>query len=209
MDLRNDAAAAAFMKANALEEGKFLCCIPRLRYTPYWTIPKKKAQPDPVKQARNDAMKEHDCKPLRDAIISVIKNTDLKILLCPEDETQMAVNKEMLFDKLPAEVRARCVWRESYWLPDEAASTYRRSAGLFGHEMHSPIMCIGNGVPAIVCRWAEQTSKGTMWKDIGLGEWLFDLDDEAQLAALDLDGETRRQDRERARSAAASAAKGQ
>src|SRR5690606_31804666 len=53
-----------------------------------------------------------------------------------------------------------------------------RSAGLFGNEMHSPIMCIGNGVPAVVCRWAEQTSKGFMWRDIGLGDWLFDMDKE-------------------------------
>ena len=29
VDLRNDAAADAFLKANGLEEGKFLCCIPR------------------------------------------------------------------------------------------------------------------------------------------------------------------------------------
>ncbi len=183
-DLRNDAKADAFLKAHGLAEGKFLCCIPRLRFTPYWTIPKKKAAPDPVKHARNEAMKEHDCKPLRDAIIAVTRETDLKILLCPEDETQMAVNKEMIFDKLPAEARARCVWRESYWLPDEAISTYRRSAGLFGHEMHSPIMCIGRGVPAIVCRWAEQTSKGIMWRDIGLNDWLFDLDKEDELARV-------------------------
>jgi hypothetical protein len=37
-------------------------------------------------------------------------------------------------------------------------------------------MCIGQGIPAIVCRWAEQTSKGYMWRDIGLGDWLFDMD---------------------------------
>jgi polysaccharide pyruvyl transferase WcaK-like protein len=183
-DLRNDAKADAFLKSHGLEEGKFLCCIPRLRYTPYWTIPKKKAALDPVKHARNEAMKEHDCRPLRDAIIAVVQETDLKILLCPEDETQMAVNKEMIFDKLPAGARARCVWREHYWLPDEAISTYRRSAGLFGHEMHSPIMCIGHGVPAIVCRWAEQTSKGFMWRDIGLNDWLFDLDKEDELARV-------------------------
>jgi hypothetical protein len=42
-------------------------------------------------------------------------------------------------------------------------------------------MCVGNGVPAIVCRFAEQTSKGLMWRDIGLGDWLFDLDDEADV----------------------------
>jgi hypothetical protein len=37
-------------------------------------------------------------------------------------------------------------------------------------------MCVGNGIPAIVCRWAEQTTKGFMWQDIGLGDWLFDMD---------------------------------
>jgi len=183
-DLRDDAKADAFLKANGLEHGKFLCCIARLRYTPYWTIPAKKAALDDQKHARNEAMKEHDCKPLRDAITAVVKNTDLKILLCPEDETQMAVNKEMLFDKLPDDVRARCVWRENYWLTAEALSTYRRSAGLFGHEMHSPIMCIGNGIPAIVCRWSEQTSKGIMWRDIGLDDWLFDFDNEEESKAM-------------------------
>ena len=183
-DLRDDAKAEAFLKANGLEDGKFLCCIPRLRFTPYWTIPSKKAAFDDKKHARNEAMKEHDCKPLRDAIIAVVQQAEMKVLLCPEDETQMAVNKEMIFDKLPADVRARCVWREHYWLTAEALSTYRRSAGLFGHEMHSPIMCIGNGIPAIVCRWAEQTSKGIMWRDIGLGDWLFDFDNEEEIKAM-------------------------
>lgn len=184
VDLADDTKAEAFLKANGLEHGKFLCCIPRLRFTPYWTIPEKKAQRDETKHTRNEAMKEHDCKPLRDAILSVIENTQLKVLLCPEDKTQMAVAKEMLYDKLPAAAQSRVVWRESYWLTDEAISTYRRSAGLFGHEMHSPIMCIGNGIPAIVCRWAEQTSKGLMWRDIGLSDWLFDLDHEDQLAQV-------------------------
>jgi polysaccharide pyruvyl transferase WcaK-like protein len=184
VDLKDDAKAEAFLKATNLEEGKFLCCIPRLRFTPYWTLPEKKAAKDETKHARNETMKAHDCKPLRDAIVSVIQQTDLKILLCPEDKTQMAVNKEMIYDKLPEDVKAHVVRRENYWLTDEAISTYRRSAGLFGHEMHSPIMCIGNGIPAIVCRWAEQTSKGFMWRDIGLNEWLFDLDKEDELARV-------------------------
>jgi hypothetical protein len=90
----------------------------------------------------------------------------------------MEVNHENLYDKLSQDVQRRVVWRKNFWLTDEALSTYVRSAGLFGAEMHSPIMCIGNGIPAIVCRWAEQTSKGIMWRDIGLGDWLFDLDQE-------------------------------
>jgi hypothetical protein len=82
----------------------------------------------------------------------------------------------MIYDKLPEEVKKKVVWRQEYWLTDYAQSVYNRSAGLFGNEQHSPIMCIGHGIPAIVCRYKEQTSKGFMWKDIGLGEWLFDHD---------------------------------
>jgi len=180
-DLRNDARAEAFLEANGLEQGRFLCCLSRLRYTPYWTIPDKKRSLDSKRHARNEAMKEHDHAPLREAIIALVRETPLKVLLCPEDMTQMTVGKEMFWDKLPADVKRRVVWREKFWLTDEAMSTYVRSAGLFGSEMHSPIMAIGNGIPAIVCRFAEQTSKGIMWRDIGLGEWLFDLDNENEL----------------------------
>jgi hypothetical protein len=42
-------------------------------------------------------------------------------------------------------------------------------------------MCIANDIPAIVCRWEEQTSKGFMWRDIGLGNWLFDFDNEDEI----------------------------
>ena len=175
-DLRDDAKATAFLKANGLEAGKFLCCLSRLRFTPYWTIPEKKRAFDAKRHERNEAMKEHDHRALREAIITVVRETPLKVLLCPEDMTQVAVGKEMFFDKLPADVKPRVVWRDKYWLTDEALSTYVRSAGIFGSEMHSPIMAIGNGIPAIVCRFEEQTSKGVMWRDIGLGDWLFDLD---------------------------------
>lgn len=182
-DLRDPVRAEAFLAKHRLESGKFLCCIPRLRYTPYWTI-KPDAKFNAAKHARNEQMKEHDHAPLRQAIVEVVKRTDLKVLICPEDRTQMAVGKEMLYDKLPREVLDRVVWRPDYWLTGEAISVFVRSAGLFGNEMHSPIMCIGHGVPAIVCRFAEQSSKGFMWEDIGLGDWLFDHDSPDDQAAI-------------------------
>jgi len=182
-DLRNDATATAFLRANKLEEGGFLCCIPRLRYTPYWKIRNQPMTEEMRRRAaRNDALAEHDHAPLRAAITAVVRETKLKVLLCPEDMSQMEVGRQWLWDKLPADVRARVVWREKFWLTDEALSTYARSAGLFGLEMHSPIMCIGNGIPAIVGRFREQTSKGLMWRDIGLGDWLFDFDQESEIA---------------------------
>ena len=174
-DLRDDAKAIEFLEDNDLEVGKFLCCIGRLRYTPYWKI-KPDVPVDEQKHARNEEMRDRDLAPLREAISAVIRRTELKVLLCPEDASQMEVNRQNLYDPLPNEVQQRVVWRKDFWLPDEALSTYVRSAGLFGAEMHSPILCIANGIPAIVCRWLEQTSKGTMWRDIGLGDWLFDTD---------------------------------
>ena len=60
-DLRDDAKAEAFLEANGLERGKFLCCIPRLRYTPYWKM-KPGVAFDETKHAQR-AMKGHDLAP--------------------------------------------------------------------------------------------------------------------------------------------------
>lgn len=176
VDLQNESAAIDFLKEHNLEEGKFLCCIPRYRFTEEWLA---KGKNRPYNQAHvdyNDLMKDHDNGPLRESIIAVVRQTHLKILICPEDETHVALGKSLILDHLPDDVKKNVVWRDKYWLTDEALSTYKRSAGLFGLEMHSPIICIGQGIPAVVCRFYEQSTKGYMWKDIGLDEWLFDMD---------------------------------
>ncbi len=184
VDLRNDAPAIKFLKDNDLKDGEFVCVIPQYRFTPWWELKGRNRPIDKAKEAYNDKMKEQDNRPIREAIIAVVRQTSKKVLLVPENETQVRIGKEMLYDPLPDDVKEKVVWRSTYWLTDEAISTYVRSAGLFGIEMHSPIMCIANGIPAIVCRFAEQTSKGFMWRDIGLGDWLFDLDTPTDVARI-------------------------
>jgi polysaccharide pyruvyl transferase WcaK-like protein len=174
-DLSNSEKADHFLESENLKDGQYLCCIPKFRYTPYWLI-HPELNVDAFRMQRNTEMAEHDHAPLRDAITAVVQNTTMKILLCPEDQSQMAIGKEYVYDKLPDEIKRKVVWKKDYWLTDEARSVYLRSAGLFGMEMHSPIMCIGSGIPAIVGRFKEQTTKGYMWRDIGLNDWLFDMD---------------------------------
>lgn len=181
IDVTDDRKADAYLTANGLETGKFICCIPKHRHTPMWLHTRKNRPFDASRNARNEDMKEHDHAPLREAITAIVRNTDHKILICHEDETEMIIGKEWLLDKLPEDVKPKVVWRNTPWLTDEAMSIYKRSAGLFGNEMHSPIMCIAHGIPAIVVKWEEQSSKGIMWKDIGLEEWLFDFDKEADI----------------------------
>ncbi len=181
--LEDDEKADAYLKANGLEAGKFLCCIPRYRWTPFWTLHKDRAV-DEAKLARSEEMKEHDHAPHREAIIRLVREAGVKVLVTHEDQTQIQLGKEVLFDPLPEDVKKNVVWREDFWLTDEALSIYRRSLGLFGNEMHSPIMCIANGIPAVVGRWDEQTNKGFMWRDIGLDEWLFTMDDEERIKQI-------------------------
>jgi hypothetical protein len=112
-DLRDDAAAKQFLKDNKLEQGKFVCCIPRLRYTPYWEI---RNQPMGAEQRRrherNEEMAEHDHAPLRAAIRGILRETDFKVLLCPEDRSQMAVGKRWIYERLEPDERRRVVWRD-------------------------------------------------------------------------------------------------
>lgn len=184
MNLSNNRSATAYLKANALTQGKFLVCLPKHRLTPAWLHVHKNRPFDPMRHARNEAMKEHDHAPLIEAIIAVTRKTDLKVLIGHEDETQLPIGKTWLYDKLPDDVKTKVIWRNTLWSVDEALGIYTKSAGLFGHEMHSPILCVGNGIPALVCRWEEQSTKGLMWRDIGLAEWLFDMDNEDEVKRL-------------------------
>jgi len=180
---RDDEAADKFMKEHGLETGKFLVMIPRYRQTPHWTISKTR-EFEADKYKRNEEKKDYDHKPHREAITRIVRETGMKVLVTCEDKTQIPLGKEMIVDLLPDDVKKKVVWRDRYWLTDEALSTYVRSAGLFGNEMHSPIMCISSGIPAIVCRHDDQTKKGLMWRDIGLDDWLFDLDNADDYAKI-------------------------
>lgn len=184
VDLRNDDKALPFLQQNSLEEKKYICVIPRYRKTPYWLV-HDNVNYNKVIDDYNQKMKEHDLLPYREAIISIIRHTnDIKVLICPEDMTQIELGKEMLYDPLPEDVKRRVVLKKDFWLTDEAVSVYVRSLGLFGLEQHSPIMCIGNGIPALLGRFKEQTSKGYMWYNIGLEDWFFDSDDDANMQQL-------------------------
>lgn len=184
LDVQDEARAAAYLKSVGLEEGQFVVCLPKQRHTPSWLHKEKRRPLDEAKHARNEAMKEHDHAPLREAIVAITRETKMRVLIGHEDETELPIGKEWVYDKLPADVQAKVVWRDSLWLVDEAMSIYRKCAGMASLEMHSPIMCIAQGIPAIVCRWAEQSSKGIMWRDIGLGDWLFDFDSEDEVRRM-------------------------
>jgi polysaccharide pyruvyl transferase WcaK-like protein len=178
LDLRDDRRAEAFLREHGLDSNGFACFVPRLRWTPYWkegrTMPPEQIR---ERQAENERHVEADHAKLRAAIIAWVRETGHKALLCPEMTYEVELLRPLLYDPLPAEVKSKVVVKPSYWLTDEAASTYRHAAAVVSLEMHSPIMAIAGGRPAIHLRQPTDTRKGQMWRDVGLEKWLFEIDD--------------------------------
>jgi hypothetical protein len=178
MTLRDDAKAFAWLKEHQLERGKFVCVIPRLRYTPYYRINNVPRVPaDDIRDAINSRTTEKDHAKLRDMIISYVKNTGNKVMACAEMTYQVEMAKQVLVDPLPAEVKKNVVWRDTYWLPDEAASVYSMAQAVISVECHSPLISLHNGTPAFYVRQPTDTCKGQMYRDFGAADWFFEIDE--------------------------------
>jgi hypothetical protein len=177
MTLRDDARGFAWLKEHRLEPGKFICVIPRLRYTPYYRInnvPRTAA--DDVRDAINERTTEKDHAKLREMIIAYVNNSGHKVMACAEMTYQVEMAKQVIVDPLPGAVKKNVVWRESFWLPDEAASIYSQAQAVISVECHSPLIALRNGTPAFYVRQPTDTCKGEMYRDFGARDWLFEID---------------------------------
>ncbi len=176
--LRDDAAASAWMKAKGLEPGKFICAIPRLRHPPYFKIhnrPPKGAEA--ALDAESQRCQEPDHRKLREALISFLRHSKLKLAACPEMIHEVALAKEMLVDPMPEELKSSVIWRESLWEPGEAISVFSQACAVVSFELSSAILAAAAGTPTIHLRQPSDTSKGQAWTDIGLQNWLFEIED--------------------------------
>ncbi len=178
MHLRDDAKGLPWLKARGLEDGQFICVIPRLRYMPYYRIKNtKRVATDDIKDAINNRTTEQDHAKLREMIISYVKHTGNKVMVCAEMTYEIELGKEVLVDPLPAEIKKNVVWRDTYWLPDEAASIYSKAQCVISVECHSPLIALHNGTPTFYVRQPTDTCKGQMYRDIGANDWFFEVDE--------------------------------
>src|SRR4030095_16794367 len=90
---------------------------------------------------------------------------------------QVQMAKDELVDPLPEDVRKSVVWRDSFWMPDEAASVYAKAQAGVSIECHSPLIALRNGTPAFYVRQPTDTCKGQMYRDFGANDWLFEVDE--------------------------------
>ena len=179
IDVRDDERAVRFMESHGLEEGRFICVVPRLRVTPYYKFkPGVEWSEERIRSVTelNAKWAEPDHAKARQAMIRWVRETGNKVLACPEMTYQLDIMQELLIDPLPDDVKPHVIRREEYWLPDEAGSVYHRARAVLSFECHSPIIAFAHGTPAIYLRQPQDTIKGQMWYDIGVPKWVFEIE---------------------------------
>lgn len=177
LNIQDSQKADAFLEKEGLAEKKFICAIPRLRYTPYHKFANAQWSDQKIREVEetNEKYKEIDHAKLREALISWVRKTGNKVLVCPEMTYQVEIMDELLIDPLPSDVKPFIVKR-GYWLPDEAASVYKKAFAVLSFECHSPIIAAANNTPFFYLRQPEDTIKGQMYYDLGFDQWVFEID---------------------------------
>lgn len=175
VDLADQSAAEKLLAQHGLEPSRYLCAVPRLRYTPYWEIHRK-----PINNERDTVNKqfaEKDHKKLREGIAAWVRETGMKVFLTPEMSYAVRLLKPLLYDGLPEDVKPNVAIMDRYWLTAEAASTLGMAAAVVSFECHSPILAIGHKVPALYLRQPTDTRKGQMYRDIGVPQWIHEIEE--------------------------------
>ncbi len=183
-DVQDTYRASRFMMEHGLEYKKFLCVVPRLRVTPYYKIaPSMKHFKEPWSEERihevetlNNQHKEEDHAKARAAIVAYVRRTGNPVLLCPEMVHNMDLFDELLYNPLPEDIKAKVIKRTSFWRTDEATTVYKNATAVISLECHSPIIAYMQGTPAFYLRQPEDTIKGQMYYDIGLSDWVFEIE---------------------------------
>jgi len=159
-DLRDEPRAGAFLRRHNLEPGRFVAFIPRLD----------------VNRFRNDGRESDHAAQTREIISRFVRQTQIPVALVPEVQRQIEPAKTMVWDLLPNDVRPLVRFQPDYWMPDEAQAVYAKAALLVSAEMHSPILALAAGTPAIHFFFTQAGLKQYMYRDLGIQSWLFDQD---------------------------------
>ena len=97
-------------------------------------------------------------------------------MICPEVRHEVEPARELILDLLSDKAKKNVAFLEEFWLPDLAYTIYSKAEAVVSMEAHSIIMAISVGTPVLHPRFLEAGRKAWMLKDLGLEEWLFDLD---------------------------------
>lgn len=179
IDVRDDERGLATMRQLGLEDRKFITLQLRTNTAKLPGVddsrtPKLNPLHPTPKQIADD---ERRAAKYRELVTLWVKQTGHKVLISPEVKKEMEHNQRLIHDRLPKEIQSHVVSLEYFWNADEAASVFARAHTVVCHEPHSPIIALANGTPIIHTYSEFHSPKCWMFEDIGLNEWLLEMDE--------------------------------
>ena len=162
---RNDRWAKVFMDEHGLESKQFAVFIPRT-----WL------GCGVVKRIVGEQRSRAHVAKLRDLIQWWVRETGMKAVIAVEVASEQPHAKALLYDPLPEDVKQHCVVMGKFWTAEQAASLYRHTRILVTMELHSFLMAVSEGTPAVVATFKESGRKIQMPEDFKLGDFMFDID---------------------------------
>ena len=157
-------AAEAFMKEHDLEPRKFITVTIRTSVQGF------------LDEKREEA---HAAK-IRQLIETWVDKTGHDVLICPEVEWEIEPSRKLILERLPQNIRSHVKFKDKFWLPDEAFSVYAKAEAIVSMEQHSIILALAAGTPVVLPRFWENGRKAWMLRDLGIEEWLFDIDEDPE-----------------------------
>lgn len=167
-----------FLAAQGLTPERYACVLARISAA-------TAILNDPTGGAVSAARQDEQMRKLAHFITEWVRRTGCKALLCHETRDTLETLKAALWERLPADVRPAVVYLDSFWSSEQAYSVFRRARLVVSMEMHSVIMAVNVGTPVLHDPFDECGRKKTMMRDIGLGDWLLDIDSCGDEALID------------------------
>jgi len=162
----DDAWADEFMKKHGLQKGEFITVTIR-------SVDQKGPLAGTISAERGEQMIAR----IRRFIEDWVRHTGLAVVLAPEVNTEVEAMHNNIYLKLSSHAQKKCIEMEQFWTTEQAYSLYRRARIVVSMEMHSIIMALCLGRPVLMPQFSENGRKVWMLEELGLRDWIFDIDE--------------------------------
>jgi polysaccharide pyruvyl transferase WcaK-like protein len=159
-DLADDAFAERCLAQNRLEPRRFITLVIRSK----------------IQGFIDDAREQRHARKLREVVQAYVTRTGESVLLCPEVVDEIGPARQLIYDPLPAAVKEKVRMQTEFWKPEQARSVFARARAHVSMDMHSVILALTAGTPVLHPRFLEAGIKAWMLRDLGIPDWLFDID---------------------------------
>lgn len=148
------------------------------------TIRSARSQPGPLADTITQERQDEHMERIRAFVSDWVARTGVPVVLCPEVRYEIPLMHDNVYMRLAPEVREKCIWMDQFWTTEQAYSLYRQAEIVVSMEMHSVIMALSLGTPVLMPQFCENGRKVWMLEELGLRDWIFDIDEPADSPRL-------------------------